>query len=151
MSRRPSQADPGEERVEPGIVAQSIFFTRFVVQWLASERAGRSIIPVSFWFFSIGGAPLGARWIQEHYLTFPGDQETFSYYGPMNVLALNVGYHNEHHDLMRVPCPAARITHCTLSLFISSLLMAQYPCVKRSIKRTGSRYCFILRCVSSTG
>ena len=46
---------------------------------------------------------MGARWIQEHYLTFPGDQETFSYYGPMNVLALNVGYHNEHHDLMRVP------------------------------------------------
>ena len=53
--------------------------------------------------FAIGLHPVGARWIQEHYLTFPGDQETFSYYGPMNVLALNVGYHNEHHDLMRVP------------------------------------------------
>ena len=53
--------------------------------------------------FAIGLHPVGARWIQEHYLTFPGKQETFSYYGPMNVLALNVGYHNEHHDLMRVP------------------------------------------------
>jgi sphingolipid delta-4 desaturase len=55
--------------------------------------------------FAIGLHPVGARWIQEHYLTIPGagDQETFSYYGPMNVLALNVGYHNEHHDLMRVP------------------------------------------------
>ncbi len=53
--------------------------------------------------FAIGLHPVGARWIQEHYLTFPGNQETFSYYGPMNVLALNVGYHNEHHDLMRVP------------------------------------------------
>ncbi len=53
--------------------------------------------------FAIGLHPLGARWIQEHYLTFPGDQETFSYYGPANVVALNVGYHNEHHDLMRVP------------------------------------------------
>ncbi|HUK65726.1 MAG TPA: fatty acid desaturase [Anaeromyxobacteraceae bacterium] len=53
--------------------------------------------------FSIGLHPLGARWIQEHYLTFPGDQETFSYYGPMNRFAFNVGFHNEHHDLMRVP------------------------------------------------
>jgi len=53
--------------------------------------------------FAIGLHPLGARWIQEHYLTFPGRQETFSYYGPANVVALNVGYHNEHHDLMRVP------------------------------------------------
>ncbi len=53
--------------------------------------------------FSIGLHPVGARWIQEHYLTWPGDQETFSYYGPLNLVALNVGYHNEHHDLMRVP------------------------------------------------
>jgi sphingolipid delta-4 desaturase len=54
--------------------------------------------------FSIGLHPLGARWIQEHYLTHRG-QETFSYYGPLNWLALNVGYHNEHHDLMTVPWP----------------------------------------------
>ncbi len=53
--------------------------------------------------FSIGLHPVGARWIQEHYLTFPGKQETFSYYGPLNRVAFNVGYHNEHHDLMMVP------------------------------------------------
>jgi sphingolipid delta-4 desaturase len=53
--------------------------------------------------FSIGLHPVGARWIQEHYLTIPGGQETFSYYGPLNRVAFNVGYHNEHHDLMRVP------------------------------------------------
>jgi sphingolipid delta-4 desaturase len=53
--------------------------------------------------FAIGLHPVGARWIQEHYLTFPGGQETFSYYGKLNALAFNVGYHNEHHDLMRVP------------------------------------------------
>ena len=61
--------------------------------------------------FAIGLHPLGARWIQEHYLTFPGNQETFSYYGPLNVVALNVGYHNEHHDLMRVPWTRLRALH----------------------------------------
>ena len=38
-----------------GFVAQFFFTARFVVQWLASERAGRSIVPVAFWFLSIGG------------------------------------------------------------------------------------------------
>ena len=52
--------------------------------------------------FSIGLHPLGARWIQEHYLTSP-PQETYSYYGALNIVALNVGYHNEHHDLPSVP------------------------------------------------
>ncbi len=54
-------------------------------------------------FFSIGLHPLGARWIQRHYLTTAGGQETFSYYGPLNWLAFNVGYHNEHHDFPSVP------------------------------------------------
>jgi sphingolipid delta-4 desaturase len=52
--------------------------------------------------FSIGLHPVGARWIQEHY-TYDFDQETFSYYGPINWLALNMGYHNEHHDLPSIP------------------------------------------------
>lgn len=53
-------------------------------------------------FFSVGLHPLGARWIQEHYLV-AAPQETYSYYGPLNTVALNVGYHNEHHDLPSVP------------------------------------------------
>jgi sphingolipid delta-4 desaturase len=53
-------------------------------------------------FFAIGLHPLGARWIQEHYLTSP-PQETYSYYGKLNILALNVGYHNEHHDIPSIP------------------------------------------------
>ncbi len=53
-------------------------------------------------FFSIGFHPLGARWIQEHYIVNP-PQETYSYYGPLNTVALNVGYHNEHHDFPSIP------------------------------------------------
>lgn len=63
--------------------------------------AGLFYLALSF-FFSIGLHPLGARWIQEHF-TLDSEQETFSYYGPINVVALNVGYHNEHHDLPSIP------------------------------------------------
>jgi lipid-A-disaccharide synthase-like uncharacterized protein len=38
-----------------GFAAQAFFTMRFVVQWIASERARRSVVPVAFWFFSIGG------------------------------------------------------------------------------------------------
>ncbi|RYB04102.1 hypothetical protein D3272_13815 [Lichenibacterium ramalinae] len=38
-----------------GIVAQMMFAGRFLVQWIESERAGRSVIPVSFWILSILG------------------------------------------------------------------------------------------------
>ena len=41
-----------------GFVAQGFFTLRFVVQWIASERARKSVIPLSFWLFSIGGGVL---------------------------------------------------------------------------------------------
>ncbi len=41
-----------------GFVAQAFFTMRFVVQWIASERARQSVVPVAFWFFSIGGGLL---------------------------------------------------------------------------------------------
>jgi len=39
-----------------GFGGQLLFMGRFVIQWLASERRGRSVIPVSFWYLSIAGA-----------------------------------------------------------------------------------------------
>ncbi len=41
-----------------GFVAQALFSARFLVQWIASERAGRSVVPTAFWVFSIGGGVL---------------------------------------------------------------------------------------------
>ena len=38
-----------------GIVAQLVFTGRFLVQWVASERAGRSVVPVAFWVLSMVG------------------------------------------------------------------------------------------------
>lgn len=38
-----------------GFFGQTLFFGRFFVQWLASEKAQESIIPKSFWYFSISG------------------------------------------------------------------------------------------------
>lgn len=38
-----------------GLLAQSIFFMRFVVQWIASEKRKESYIPVQFWYLSLAG------------------------------------------------------------------------------------------------
>ncbi len=44
-----------------GFLAQLMFSMRFIIQWIASERAKRSIVPEAFWYFSlIGGAMLFA-------------------------------------------------------------------------------------------
>ena len=38
-----------------GLIAQLLFAARFVVQWISSERAGKSVVPMAFWFCSMGG------------------------------------------------------------------------------------------------
>ena len=38
-----------------GLVGQGMFFMRFLLQWLSSEAKGRSVIPVTFWYFSFAG------------------------------------------------------------------------------------------------
>ena len=38
-----------------GLTGQAMFFGRFLVQWIVSERARRSIVPMGFWYLSIAG------------------------------------------------------------------------------------------------
>ncbi len=38
-----------------GFLGQALFSARFIVQWLSSERAKKSVFPVAFWYFSIAG------------------------------------------------------------------------------------------------
>jgi sphingolipid delta-4 desaturase len=77
-----------------------IVFTAAI--WIFFGWHSVAFLFISFWF-SIGLHPLGARWIQEHYLTYSSEQETYSYYGALNTVAFNVGFHNEHHDFPSIP------------------------------------------------
>lgn len=38
-----------------GLLGQAFFFSRFLVQWLASEKAGESVFPMAFWYLSLSG------------------------------------------------------------------------------------------------
>lgn len=93
--------------------------TNFVIQiafttaiWYFMGLHAVAFLFLSF-MFSVGLHPLGGRWIQEHYLSISEEQETYSYYGPLNTVAFNVGFHNEHHDFPSIPwnkLPAIRKT-----------------------------------------
>jgi sphingolipid delta-4 desaturase len=89
---------PFDKWVALNFLAEAVFITAI---WMLFGGKAIAFLLLSF-FFSVGLHPLGARWVQEHYLTH-GEQETYSYYGVLNTVAFNVGYHNEHHDFPSIP------------------------------------------------
>merc|ERR1719181_912202 len=66
-------------------------------------------------FFAGSIHPTAGHFIAEHYI-MEGSTETYSYYGPLNVLAYNVGYHNEHHDFPNIPWSRLPGVHPALPL-----------------------------------
>jgi len=66
-----------------------------LVYWAWGEKA-LAYLPISA-LLTMGFHPMAGHYLSEHYVVAP-PQETYSYYGPLNALAFNVGYHNEHHD-----------------------------------------------------
>ena len=49
---------PPEAWLAIGFLGQVCFFSRFLVQWMVSERAGRSLVPRAFWYLSIAGGAI---------------------------------------------------------------------------------------------
>ena len=80
-------------------LAVQLVFDYFLIRYLGS-RAFIYLLLSSFLAGSLH--PCAGHFIAEHYVWDGLNQETYSYYGPLNVLAYNVGYHNEHHDFPSV-------------------------------------------------
>ncbi len=76
------------------IAAMGVFF--YFAGWSGMLYLGLSLL------FAGGIHPTSGHFISEHYVFHEG-QETYSYYGPLNKITFNVGYHNEHHDFPLIP------------------------------------------------
>nr|XP_032525759.1 sphingolipid delta(4)-desaturase DES1 [Danaus plexippus plexippus] len=76
-----------------------LFFDAVVVKVFGFKVLGYLLIGS---LLSMGMHPVAGHFISEHYM-FRKGFETYSYYGPLNWITFNVGYHNEHHDFPAVP------------------------------------------------
>ncbi len=82
--------------------AMALYFGA-VYTFLGTEAAINALGYLLLTLIFAGGLhPTSGHFISEHYV-FEEGQETYSYYGPLNMLTFNVGYHNEHHDFPRIP------------------------------------------------
>ena len=82
--------------------------------------------PVVYFLISViiaGGLhPCSGHFISEHYMVETAtEQSTFSYYGFLNYLTWNVGYHNEHHDFPKIPWSRLPKLNCIAHDFYDSL------------------------------
>lgn len=70
-----------------GLLGQGLFSARFLVQWIASERQRKSVIPIAFWYFSlVGGMVLLAYAIWRRDPVFILGQSTGAFIYARNLL-----------------------------------------------------------------
>lgn len=136
--KRPNRGEIGNALVQVAVtlvIAQTLGGTA-IIYLLASTIFGHSLHPVA------------AHFIHEHYEIAP-EQETLSYYGPLNWASFNVGYHVEHHDFMAVPgsrLPALRamasegysglVSHTSWSWVLWHFISSKTLGVKNRLVRT---------------
>ncbi|KAL9640717.1 MAG: hypothetical protein Q9164_000112 [Protoblastenia rupestris] len=111
------------------ILAQ-VFFDYLLVRF-AGVNAFAYLLMSSFLAGSLH--PCAGHFIAEHYVfeqqprsakdpaNFALVPETFSYYGPLNMLTYNVGLHNEHHDFPAIPWTRLPVLHEIAKEFYASL------------------------------
>lgn len=80
-------------------IAMQLTFDYLIVTFIGWQALMFMLLSV---VLSGGLHPLAAHFISEHFVFVEG-QETYSYYGPLNWLTFNVGYHQEHHDFPFIP------------------------------------------------
>jgi len=80
------------------IVVQVLFDG--LIFWVWGARS--LIYMITGTLLAMGLHPVAGHFISEHYI-FKQGFETYSYYGPLNLVTFNVGYHNEHHDFPNIP------------------------------------------------
>ncbi|XP_048488081.1 sphingolipid delta(4)-desaturase DES1 isoform X2 [Plutella xylostella] len=76
-----------------------LFFDALIVKFFGWKVLGYMIYGS---LMAMGLHPVAGHFVSEHYM-FRKGFETYSYYGPLNWITFNVGYHNEHHDFPAVP------------------------------------------------